>query len=360
MNIQTLYQNKTYQFWTLQIAGFAGYGITFYLERVVQNIPVANNYALYVSIKCVIGLLLTLGLRATYRAMWDSNIGLRVFGLVVASYLAAVIWMAARSALYGLVFKPSEGLPSMSEFLYLTSSVWWVMAVWSGLYVGIKYYLLFQDERQQSLKVAAMAHEAQLKMLRYQLNPHFLFNTLNAISTLILVKDNELAGTMLTRLSRFLRYSLENDPIQKVSLDQEIEALKLYLDIEKVRFDDRLRVEFELDEKSAKAQVPSLLLQPLVENAIKYAVAQSTNGGLIKITARVFANDLLLEVIDDGPGIQSNDDNKNANSEKGTGVGLSNIENRLRELYAENQSFRSVANLPSGLKVSIRIPFETS
>ena len=97
-------------------------------------------------------------------------------------------------------------------------SAWWVMLVWSGLYFGIKYYMLLQEERQRNLKVMSMAHEAQLKMLRYQLNPHFLFNTLNAISTLILDKDTELANTMVTRLSRFLRYSLDNDPMQKVTV----------------------------------------------------------------------------------------------------------------------------------------------
>ena len=228
------------------------------------------------------------------------------------------------------------------------------MLCWSGLYFGIKYYRLLQEERQRGLKSETMAHEAQLKMLRYQLNPHFLFNTLNAISTLILDKQNELANTMVTRLSHFLRYSLDNDPMAKVTLAQEIEAMKLYLDIEKVRFAERLRLAFEVDRDAEGALIPSLLLQPLVENAIKYAIAQSVNGGAIRIAARVFAGELLLEVSDDGPGLDPTAVSKN----KRTGVGLTNTRERLQELYGNNHSFQLDRTEPHGLTINIRIPLE--
>ena len=228
----------------------------------------------------------------------------------------------------------------------------WVMLVWSGLYFGIKYYMLLQEEKQRGLKVAAMAHEAQLKMLRYQLNPHFLFNTLNAISTLILDKDTSLANTMVTRLSRFLRYTLDSDPMEKVTVVEEIEALKLYLDIEKVRFDDRLRLHFNVEPEAETALLPSLLLQPLVENAIKYAITQSISGGSIEISAKVFGNDLLLVVADDGPGL----DLKHGRMPKGGGVGVSNCRERLIELYDDQQSFRLGATDPHGLTINIRLP----
>lgn len=128
-----------------------------------------------------------------------------------------------------------------------------------------------------------MAHQAQLKMLRYQRNPHFLFNTLNAISTLILDNKKHIANNMVTHLSRFLRYSLDNDPMQKITLEQEVDALNLYLNIEKIRFDDRLTLEFLVEEEAAQALIPSMLLQPLVENSIKYAVARSESGGTIRL-----------------------------------------------------------------------------
>ena len=122
-------------------------------------------------------------------------------------------------------------------------------------------------------------------MLRYQLNPHFLFNTLNSISTLVLLKQTERANAMLARLSSFLRYTLANEPTAKVTLAQEVETLKLYLEIEKMRFEDRLRPHFQIESETIGARLPSLLLQPLIENAIKYAVTPSENGADIWITA---------------------------------------------------------------------------
>jgi LytS/YehU family sensor histidine kinase len=199
-----------------------------------------------------------------------------------------------------------------------------------------------------------MAHEAQLKMLRYQLNPHFLFNTLNAISTLILDRNNELANVMVTRLSRFLRYTLDNDPMQKVTVAEEIEALQLYLDIEKVRFDERLNLHFEVTQEAGTALMPSLLLQPLVENAIKYAIAQAIKGGSITVRGLVEGDALTLVVADDGPGIDLRYDIPR----NGGGVGLANCRERLKELYGDKQSFQLSTTDPHGLTITIRIPLE--
>jgi LytS/YehU family sensor histidine kinase len=219
----------------------------------------------------------------------------------------------------------------------------------------MKYYRIFQEYRESALRSAAMAHEAQLKMLRYQLNPHFLFNTLNAISTLILERQIEPANRMVSRLSSFLRYSLDNDPMQKVTLKQELKALQLYLDIEKVRFEERLGLELEIDPQAEQALIPSLLLQPLVENAIKHAIAKAEEGGQLRITARVFAGDLLMEVSDNGPGVKLVD----GEIPGANGVGLRNTQERLRELYGTHHSIRLSNAEPQGLLISIRIPFDT-
>ena len=200
-----------------------------------------------------------------------------------------------------------------------------------------------------------MAHEAQLKMLRYQLNPHFLFNTLNAISTLILEQATDDANRMVTRLSSFLRHSLDNDPMKMVTLEQELRALKLYLDIEKVRFEERLQLEIDVEDEARRALIPSLLLQPLIENAIKYGIAQSVDGGCLKIAARVFAGDLLLELSDDGPGVELVD----GQIPGANGVGLRNTRERLEELYGTHHSFRLSETEPHGLTIRIRIPFES-
>ena len=140
-------------------------------------------------------------------------------------------------------------------------------------------------------------------MLRYQLNPHFLFNTLNAISTLILDNRNTVANSAVTGLSEFLRYTLDQDPMKKVTVAQEVDALNLYLEIEKLRFGNRLTIEFAIDANASMMLMPSLLLQPLIENAIKYAVSPREQGGKIRIGGHVTGGMLQLEVSDDGPGM---------------------------------------------------------
>ena len=358
MQIQTLLQDKRYLFWTLQFAGWSGWATSHYLGVISYGKEPAL-FELYLLIVCPIGMVLTLGLRALYHYMWDMNVIRRILAILLGSYTAALLWYASRSAIFTSMYDreakewESEGMELLSYFAQ-AGSAFWVMLVWSGLYFGIKYYMLLQEEKQRGLKTRAMAHESQLKMLRYQLNPHFLFNTLNAISTLILDKDTQLANVMVTRLSRFLRYSLDNDPMQKVTVSEEIEALMLYLDIEKVRFNERLQLHFEVEPEAESALMPSLLLQPLVENSIKYAIAHAINGGAIGVSAKIEGGHLLLAVADDGPGL----DLRHGKAPKGGGVGLANSKERLKEVYGDNQSFRLTTTDPHGLTIRIRIPHE--
>ncbi len=356
MDNQSIFQNKRYLFWTLQLAGWSGWAVSFYLGVMVWGEP-PENYSFYLPIVSIIGMVLTLGLRVLYHYMWNSHAVRRIFAILAASYIAGLVWMACRAVIFHSLFGDQPGKHADKDWSLLSyfdgaMSAFWVMLVWSGLYFGIKYYMLLQEEKQRGLKIAAMAHQSQLRMLQYQLNPHFLFNTLNAISTLILDKDTDLANSMVTRLSRFLRYTLDSDPMQKVTVTKEIEAIKLYLDIEKVRFDERLRLHFDISPDAETALVPSLLLQPLVENAIKYAVSQSRNGGSIGISAKLSNEQLLLEVADDGPGL----DLKYGRMPKGGGVGVSNCRERLRELYGNQQSFRLSTTDPHGLTISILLP----
>jgi len=357
--ISQLLQEKRYLFWILQTAGWSGWAFTFYLGVLFWGKVPSENYHWYLPIISIVGLLFSLLLRALYRYMWEMAIGRRVLAIVVGSYTAGLAWMAVRSTLFYKVFPEERRMyeeHGMEWYSYFDGAIsaFWVMLVWSALYFGIKYYLLSQEEKERWLKAMNMAHQAQLKMLRYQLNPHFLFNTLNAISTLILDHNTELANTMVTRLSRFLRYSLDNDPMQKVTVEQEMEALRLYLDIEKVRFDERLQLHFDVSESAETALMPSLLLQPMVENSIKYAVATAINGGGIAVSAHTLGNELLLSVADDGPGL----DLRGGRAPKGGGVGLSNSRERLKEIYGDAQSFRLSTTEPHGLTISIRIPLE--
>jgi len=352
-----LLENRKAQFWVLQLIGWSGWAIAGSLAwlywkadpAVIRLFPPA----------ALGGMTISIGLRYLYRAVWNSPIIVRAVTVLVGCYLGAGVWRILNNS---LVFTfasevPEVGVPTgvMSYFEGILTS-FYLLLCWSGLYFGIKYYQMFQAETQKLLQVSAIAHQSQLKMLRYQLNPHFLFNTLNAISTLILERQTDLANKMVTRLSSFLRYSLDSDPMAKVNMEAEIKALQLYLDIEQVRFDDRLKVKIQLDEKSRSALVPSLLLQPLIENAIKYAVSKSEEGGTIRIDARVFAGDLLLEISDNGPGIENVEE---LDSSSGQGVGLKNTRERLESVYGDNQAFRLAAAEPHGLKICLRLPYET-
>ena len=201
-------------------------------------------------------------------------------------------------------------------------------------------------------------------MLFRSLNPHFLFNTLNSISTLVLLKQTAPANAMLTRLSSFLRHTLVMQPGVRVTIAQEVETLQLYLEIERMRFEERLRTDFRIDPDAAQAMIPSMLLQPLVENAIKYGVSAQEEGARISVAAQVLGNMLRLTVADTGPGLQGSRRNEIIESSPGagrsvsTGVGLANIRDRLAQAYGESHRFEIATPPGGGFTVVIEIPFE--
>lgn len=361
MSIVKFADNRPLLFWLLQLWGWSAWAITTYLGVVIWSDPPAS-YPLYLLLIAFIGMLFTLGMRQVYQRTWNGSLLLRAALVLICSYGAAVAWVFVRSVIFPELYPEdaakleaeaiAKGNSQFMILLELSLKAAGVMVVWSAVYFGIKYYMLAQEDKQRYLAAVGRAKEAQLKMLRYQLNPHFLFNTLNAISTLILDLDNRTANEMVTKLSRFLRYSLENDPMQEATVADEVASLKLYLDIEKVRFAERLRLEFFVADDAEAALMPSMLLQPLVENSIKYAISQSVAGGCLKITACVKEGELQLRVIDDGPGVCPED----LDHSQGTGVGLANIRGRLQELYGAEQSFDLSATQPHGLTVAISLP----
>lgn len=367
MKLNSILTEKPGFFWVAHIGGWILWGVFGkYLLTVTALDEVAPDYALYVAIITVIAMVISLGLRYLYRFLWERPIWLQVIGFVVGSSLAGYLWYKIRGWIYMGWIETARDMEAWYEKLGDAAEIYFkvafvegngtsiaIMLTWSALYFAAKSYRVFQEVRESALKSAAMAHEAQLKMLRYQLNPHFLFNTLNAISTLVLEQNTELANRMVTKLSSFLRYSLDNDPMQKITLDQELQALQLYLDIEKVRFEERLSLELDIEDQAKAALIPSLLLQPLIENAIKYGIALAEGGGHLRISAKVFAGDLLIEVSDDGPGCELVDgDIPNAN-----GVGLRNTRERLATLYGAEHSIKLDQTQPHGLTICIRIPF---
>jgi signal transduction histidine kinase len=362
--LQTLYRNTNYQFWLLQLIGWFGLALISFLSLTLWYDQQEFNYIAHTLLQSLLGILVAWPLRPLFHYLWNMRPLARLLNSALGVLVCSGVWTVLRISTF-MALTDEEGL--WSDFGgWLFGSIF-IFSCWAAFYYGIKYYQLLQKEHETLLKVAGenkeeqlkrskaetVAHEAQLKMLRYQLNPHFLFNTLNAISALVQTKDTFRANRMIVQLSDFLRYSLDNDPIQRVSLNEELKALKLYLNIEQTRFGSRLELEFDVTAAAEAVKVPSLILQPLAENAIKYGIAPMEQGGKITVLARLDGDFLELEMIDTGKGSAlSNAQTTSA------GVGLRNTKNRLQTFYGEDYTFNLEDADEQGARVYMRLPLE--
>ncbi|WP_296717652.1 sensor histidine kinase [Erythrobacter sp.] len=364
------FASKNRAFWNLQLAGWGG---AFVFRAVVA---VANDQPLdllaLVMVTTITGFSISLILSVIYRKLIQQQ-PLVTWGLTALVLMLAVILHASIDAwVHGVYYAGSRETTFAQRFIGLSFIPLALLAGWSALYYAINFFLTVERQADRLERLEAQATAAQLAMLRYQLNPHFLFNTLNSISTLVLLKQTEPANAMLTRLSGFLRHTLIGEPGSQVTLAQEIETLQLYLDIERMRFEERLRTHFEIDDAALGAQLPSMLLQPLVENAIKYAVSPQEEGARISLTARVIGDRLRLTVEDTGPGVDEpllfdRMDAAGLRAEMraghapgqpvSTGVGLANIRNRLMQAYGDSQLFETRSEPGGGFTVLIEIPY---
>ena len=252
----------------------------------------------------------------------------------------------------GFVFThaPKEYIPSIVGFFE-----YGVLMYWSIVFVShaTKYYRDYQSEQQHATELRSQLVESQLQSLKMQLQPHFLFNTLNAIYVLV-KKEPALAQKMISRLSDLLRLILEQRQTNEVPLRQELEFLNTYLAIEKVRFGDRLKISFSIDEKSIDAMVPTFVLQPLAENSIRHGIAQRAGVGWIEIQSEIKNGKLIIEVIDGSKKVR-----RVTKETIGMGVGLENVQKRLEKVYGTKQSFHYLENDSNGVTIRMEIPFVT-
>ena len=222
-----------------------------------------------------------------------------------------------------------------------------------GIQSGLRYYRGFQERELHASKLKAQLVKAQLSALKMQLQPHFLFNTLNAIMVLVRQQRVRQAEEMLARLSDLLRLVLEDVEEQQIPLRRELEYLRLYLSIEQVRFQDRLDIQISADDTALEAVVPHMGLQPIVENAVRHGIGRVAAAGTIRISAFRTGQTLIIRVADDGPGLGD------ADLAEGRGIGLANTHARLRQLYGDAASLK-VENGERGVVATMTMPYRAA
>jgi two-component system, LytTR family, sensor kinase len=346
------FDDKNRAFWILQSAGWAGYFMLRSLGGLANAMGVL--FIIPTALTTATGYSLTLLMGAAYRRLINQQPVFTWTGSIIIVLLASGAFSTIEVWAHATFYRQAT-VPEGAQFLGAILLDFALLAAWSALYYGINFYIMLEEKIDQMERLEVQASSAQLAMLRYQLNPHFLFNTLNSISTLVLLKQTERANAMLSRLSSFLRYTLINEATAQVTLAQEIETLKLYLEIEKMRFEDRLRPGFSIDPSVERARLPSLLLQPLVENAIKYAVTPKEEGADIIVEAKRIGDHVQISVSDTGPAWNE----VAARPTHSTGVGLANIRDRLAQAYGADHRLDIQSDPQGGFSVVIEIPFQT-
>ncbi|MGB0473270.1 MAG: sensor histidine kinase [Porticoccaceae bacterium] len=362
--LNAIYRNTNVQFWLLQIIGWFGLSLISFLSLTLWYDQQGTGYITHTILQSALGVIVSWPLRLLFHFFWNDILIFRISSAIAGIIGCSLIWTILRISTFMSLTGEQDVWSDFGGWLFGSLLIF---LCWVAFYHLVKYYQLLQNQQQELMQLVSdsqkeqlrrfqaesIAHEAQLKMLRYQLNPHFLFNTLNAISALVKVKESNKAHEMIVQLSKFLRYSLDNDPVHKVSLRQEIEATRQYLNIERTRFGSRLRLNFDVPAQLESVDVPSLILQPLVENAIKYGIAPYESGGQISIIARTEGPYLFIEVIDTGPGIKGE-----KISIKSAGIGLTNTDERLKQFYGDDYELRLENTADGGLCVTLKIPNE--
>jgi len=290
---------------------------------------------------------------------WPARIAIHA-ALAVACSAIQILGLAATTSTLGFLgalspqtFGETLGILAVVSFHNNLVSYWTII----GIQHGLDYYRRYQERERQALRLELRTSEletqlvrARLGALKMQLQPHFLFNTMNAIMVLVRQQRGPEAEETIARLSDLLRFVLDDALAQEVALGRELEYLRLYLSIEQLRFADRLRVELDADPAILDAAIPHMALQPLVENAVRHGTSQSEAGGTIRLTARRIAETLVVEISDDGPGLP-------ATPPQRRGIGLDNTRARLHQLYGDQASLSIANGAAAGAVVRLVLPY---
>lgn len=242
--------------------------------------------------------------------------------------------------------------PMWKEVAELAVGRYFFFSAWAALYIAISYAGEVRVAERRAAQFARAAQQAELRSLRYQVNPHFLFNTLNSLSSLVMKNQPLEAEAMIMNLSTFYRTSLSGDPLEDVTLEEEVRLQKLYLEIEAVRFPERLRTRFEIPDDLLSACVPSLILQPLIENAVKYGVSRASRPVTISIAARLEHGRLVITIADNGNIVVQGE----TSPHQGAGIGLANVRDRLAARFGDDAKLEWMAPEDGGFIVRLTMP----
>lgn len=328
------FEKLTNSLWKLQVIGWLIYFLLMFLTFLTRDTDESLAYIFLVkSFRTFVGFSLSCILWLIYRNIINRfSMGKTVVVIVVSSMLFSIIWTSLETLMFWYTL-PNYDLTNMLQYkprVALTYTV--TLLAWSAIYFGIEYWKQVQTEHQNTLHAKILAETAQLDMLRYQVNPHFLFNALNSIRASV-SPNNQAAKLMITQLSEFLRYSLMSSNKKENPVSEEMEAVENYLAIEKIRFEEALEIEISVDEKAKSIMLPCFLLNPLVENAIKHGF--KTSDEVLKLQISVTLEDdgtLVIKIMNTG----KLNNQKNLNHAK---IGLNNVKERLKRQLPEKSSF---------------------
>lgn len=345
---------KTRLFWTLHILGWLIFtivngGVNGYFSGSKSVVLINSLVGLW-------GFLITLGYRRyIHKAGWkDYSLSQLVLPALLGTLIVSCIWMAisALVAYYGIYFLEGQRVPLWILFLNGTISGLLIIAIWTALYFSYHFFRRYTQAEVEKWKLEATLKEAQLAGLRTQINPHFMFNALNNIRALIL-EDGHKARLMLTHLSDLLRYSLAETQHERVSLKTDLETIDYFMALHSIQFEDKLRFETEIEEGLQEVKVPPMLIQLMIENAIKHGIGQQAEGGIIQLSIGKAQDKLSISVKNTGTLADTVED-----SRASAGVGIQNIKDRLALLYNGEASF-SLAEESGMVEAKVNLPLTT-
>lgn len=336
------------------------------LRAALLDFPAQSELATRRIVVTIIGVVLTWILYLFLRLFDRRPLGVRVTAAFVAAVPCALAIAAANYFIFN-VYDPISlfedpnlgkkveavesllGYTAWQEIAEIAVTRYFFIIAWATLFLALGYAREVREAERKASRYAQAAQDSELRSLRYQVNPHFLFNTLNSLSSLVIKGQPKEAEAMIQNLSTFYRTSLSSDPLEDVTLEEEADLQRQYLAIEAVRFPKRLRTVIDISPDLMDQRVPALILQPLVENAIKYGVSRSTRPVTLSITGRRAGQLLVLTVHDDGDAIPTDADS-------GSGIGLANVRDRLEARYGEMASLDAKADPDGGFTATLKMP----